>query len=103
MNHYVLEELNKLSMAEYRSPDVLYSILSFKLLVFDYYPEIVSTLNRYSTQFNLSYQLTFVNYCLRHSVKDFIDQRNSQINAIESESMFLLETIKENIETIITN
>jgi hypothetical protein len=83
------------------SLSILISVLYFKMVVFKYYPEILSKLAYYSSHFTLSLTHRYYRHALTQYVRQFIRKRNLEIEAVDSEHMFKLEEIRSEIENII--
>lgn len=97
MKEYIKCELNTLAEQFNNSPSVLISILYFKMVMFKFYPEILSKLNEYKNKFNLTLLDRFYCHWLTHFLKKYILKRNQEIAAVESEHMFKLEELREEI------
>lgn len=101
IREYIKCELNTLAEQFPNSPSILISILYFKMVMFKFYPEILTKLNEYKNKFNLTVLQRFYNHWLIHYVKGYISKRNREIAAVESEHMFKLEALREEMEAII--
>jgi hypothetical protein len=71
------------------------------MVLFKIYPQILTRLNEYKARFNLSLIQRFYCYWLVNFVTKFIRHRNQEINAIESEQMFTLEAMREEMTGIV--
>lgn len=101
MREYIRGELQVITDLFHTSLSILLSVLYFKMVVFKYYPEILGKLAYYSSHFTLSITERYYRYALTQYVREFIRKKNVEINAVDSEHMFELEEIRNEIERII--
>ena len=97
IKEYVRCELQQICDSFHNSISILISTLYFKMVIFKYYPEILAKLNYYSSHLNLSLIQRYYKYCLAQYVAAFIDKKNYEISAVDSEHMFKLEEIRVEI------
>lgn len=71
------------------------------MVMFKSYQEILTKLNEYRNKFHLSIIQRFYAFWLSHYVKKYVNKRNQEMDAVESEEMFRLELLKEEMEEII--
>jgi hypothetical protein len=62
--------------------NILLSVLYFKMVLFKFYPEILSKLAEYETKFSFSLLQRFYQYSLTTYVQHYISRKNLEIDAV---------------------
>lgn len=67
------------------------------MVLFKFYPQILTKTAEYRSRFSLSPLQRFYCFWLTDYVGQFIQHKNQEIGAVESEEMFRLEVLKEDM------
>jgi hypothetical protein len=76
MKEYVRKELAIMSEHFHNSPSVLISVLYFRMVIFRFYPEILTRGNEYRSRFELTSLQRFQLYWLNDHITGFINHKN---------------------------
>ena len=101
ISDYICQELDYMTEQFRNSSSLLLSILYFKMVLFKFYPDILIKTEEYKNRLNYSLIERFYTFWLADYVSTFINQRNKEIAVINSEEIFRLESMRDEMADII--